>query len=117
MNAVQRWPMKKTVKTGQQYSDANARTFIEVLYTFQSDKELEKIQRYFKTGYGDYGSGDTFIEVRMGQVFDLAKEFITMPLHELELLPESPVHEVRRGALSIMDFQARDKKTLERHKK
>src|SRR5215212_7621795 len=55
--------------------------------------------------------------VRMGQVFALAKEFIDMPLEEIEKLLESPVHEVRVGAVSIMDFQARRKKTTEECKK
>ena len=49
--------------------------------------------------------------VRMGQVFALAKEFIEMPPGEIEKLLESPVHEVRVGAVSIMDWQARSKKT------
>jgi 3-methyladenine DNA glycosylase AlkD len=55
--------------------------------------------------------------VRMGQVFALAKEFIDMPLDEIEKLLESPVHEARVGAVSIMDFQARSKKTTEARKK
>ena len=55
--------------------------------------------------------------VRMGQVFALAKEFTAMPLDEIEKLLESPVHEARVGAVSIMDFQARSKKTTEARKK
>jgi 3-methyladenine DNA glycosylase AlkD len=109
--------MKKIIKTNQQRTDANAQTFIEILYTYQSDKELEKIQRYFKSEEGDYGAGDTFIGVRMGQVFDLAKEFTAMPTDEIEILLESPIHEVRVGAVSIMDFQARSKKTSEEQRK
>ena len=49
--------------------------------------------------------------VRMGQVFALAKEFIEMPPGEIEKLLESPIHEVRVGGVSIMDWQARSKKT------
>ena len=55
--------------------------------------------------------------VRMGQVFELAKEFIEMPPDEIELLLEDRVHEVRAGALSIMDKQARRKKTTEVRRK
>ena len=55
--------------------------------------------------------------VRMGQVFALAKEFMEMPLAEVEKLLESPVHEARVGAVSIMDFQARSKKTTEARRK
>jgi len=55
--------------------------------------------------------------VRMGQVVALAKEFIEMPPSEIEKLLESPIHEVRAGALSIMDKQARSKKTPESRRK
>ena len=51
--------------------------------------------------------------VRMGQVFALAKEFIQMPLNEIEQLLASPIHEARVGAVSVMDFQARSKMTTE----
>jgi 3-methyladenine DNA glycosylase AlkD len=53
----------------------------------------------------------------MGQVFALAKEFIDMPLEEVEKLLESAIHEARVGAVSIMDFQARSKKTTEARRK
>ena len=32
-----------------------------------------------QVGEGEYGEGDEFVGVRMGQVFALAKEFIEMP--------------------------------------
>lgn len=54
---------------------------------------------------------DLILGVRMGQVFALAKEFIDMPLDEVEELLESSIHEARVGAVSIMDFQVRKKKT------
>ena len=55
--------------------------------------------------------------VRMGQVFALAKEFIDTPLGEVETMLESPIHEMRVGAVSIMDFQARSKKTTQERRK
>jgi len=88
-----------------------AKQFIERLKAHSSPDELKKIQRYFKSGEGDYGEGDKFMGVRMGQVFALAKEFIEMPPGEIEKLLESPIHEARTGAVSIMDWQARNKKT------
>jgi 3-methyladenine DNA glycosylase AlkD len=53
----------------------------------------------------------------MGQVFDLAKEFIEMPPGEIEKLLESEVHEVRAGGCSIMGKQAARKKTPESRRK
>jgi len=94
-----------------------AAQFIERLKAHRSPDELRKIQRYFKSGEGEYGEGDKFIGVRMGQVFALAKEFIEMPLKEIEKLLDSPIHEARAGALSIMGQQARSKKTSAERKK
>ncbi|HEY9413044.1 MAG TPA: DNA alkylation repair protein [Jiangellaceae bacterium] len=91
--------------------DIDAATFVERLEAHRSADELAKIQRYFKSGPGEYGEGDVFMGVRMGQVFDLAKEFIELPPAEIEKLLASPVHEVRAGALSVMDKQARRKST------
>jgi 3-methyladenine DNA glycosylase AlkD len=89
----------------------SAAEFVKKLKTYCSAEELKRIQRYFKTGAGEYGEGDEFMGVRMGQVFALAKEFIDMPPSEIEKLLDSPIHEVRVGAVSIMDWQARSKKT------
>jgi 3-methyladenine DNA glycosylase AlkD len=94
-----------------------AKQFVTKLKTLQSDKELEKIQRYFKSGKGQYGEGDKFIGVQMGKVFALAKEFVNMEPDEIEKLLDDKIHEVRAGAVSIMDFQARNKKTAPQRRK
>jgi len=75
-------------------------------------------ERHFQTGDGQHGEGDVFVGVRMGQVFALAKEFVEeMQPEGIEELLESPVHEVRVGALSIMDKQGRSKRTPEERTK
>jgi 3-methyladenine DNA glycosylase AlkD len=91
--------------------ELTAARFIEQLQAHRSDAERDKIQRYFKTGPGEYGEGDVFMGVRMGDVFALAKDFIEMAPSEIEDLLDSDIHEVRAGALSIMDKQARRKRT------
>ena len=93
-------------------TDLRAERFIDRLEAHRSPEQLEKYQRSFRSV-----EDDEFIGVRMGQVFALAKEFIEMPLEEIEKLLESPVHEARVGAVSIMDWQARSKKTPETRKK
>lgn len=60
---------------------------------------------------------DIILGVRMGQVFALAKEHVNMELDEVETMLESPIHEMRVGAVSIMDFQARSKKTMNERRK
>ncbi len=94
-----------------------AKQFVERLRAHRSPDELKKIQRYFKPGKGQHGEVDQFMGVRMGQVFALAKEFIEMPPSEIEKLLESKIHEVRAGGCSIMDKQARSKKTPDERRK
>src|SRR5215208_7315926 len=95
----------------------SAERFVEELEVYRSSVQRETYRRSFKTGQGQCGEGDVFIGVRMGQVFAVAKEFIEMPPQEIEKLLESPIHEVRAGALSIMDKQGRSKKIPERRRK
>lgn len=99
------------------FQDMTAKRFIEKLKANQSATELEKIQRYFKSGEGEYGDGDVFMGVRMGTLFRLSEEFIGMIPQEIEKLLESPVHEIRAGAVSIMNKQGRSKKTSEERRK
>jgi 3-methyladenine DNA glycosylase AlkD len=72
-----------------------------------STKELLKHRRYFRFDPSDQPEDNYFIGVRMGSVFDLAKQFIDMPVENIEGLLESPVHEIRAGALSIMAQSAK----------
>jgi 3-methyladenine DNA glycosylase AlkD len=90
-------------------TDLSAAQFIEKLESYRSPKEAEKYKWIFK--------GEEVMGVRMGQVFALAKKFIDMPLEEIEKLLESPIHEARVGAVSVMDYQARRKKTPETRRK
>ena len=120
INRVAKSATKKS-KTGDKAptrsANVTAKQFIERLKALQSPKELEKIQRYFKSGEGEYGEGDVFMGVRMGSLFKLSEEFIEMTPMEIEKLLESPIHEVRAGAVSIMNKQARSKKTTESRRK
>jgi len=90
----------------------NAKQFIERLKAHSSPQEREKLMRYFKNT-----DGDQFIGVRMGQLFGLCKEFIDMTPDEIEKLLDSKIHEVRAGGCSIMDKQARRKKTTPERRK
>lgn len=108
---------KKLLNQRETALEITAKNFIDGVKSLQSDKELEKIQRYFKSGKGEYSEGDTFIGVRMGHLFALAKEFVQMQPGELKKLLNSPIHEVRAGALSIMDKQGRNNKTTDERRK
>lgn len=97
--------------------DLTATAFVRSLEAYISPEEKAKAQRYFRTGPGDYAEGDVWVGVRMRDVFALAKGFVDLPVGEIEKLLDSPIHEVRAGALSIMDKAARLKRTSEVRRK
>lgn len=102
---------KKTPATTQ-----NAEHFIKDLQALQSDEERVKLHRYFKEESGASAANaekDEFMGVKMGQLFALAQAYANMPIEEIEKLLESPIHEVRAGAISIMDKASREKKIKE----
>ena len=52
----------------------------------------------------------------MGQIFQLAKDFVGASLEDIEVLLCSPGHPKKVAAVSIMDFQARQKATPDRRR-
>jgi len=90
-----------------------AESFMEKLKEMQNPREYEKIRRYFKAD----DPQNRVIGVRMKHTFDLAKEFMEMPIDEIDKLLASPYYEARMGAVSIMDFQVRAKSIAEGHRK
>lgn len=90
-----------------------ASQFIEKLSTFRNEKEIDKVEKFFK---GNDGVTKHF-GVKFGDVFSTAKEFSEMPPVEINKLLDSDFYEMRMGAVSIMDFQAGNKKTSEERRK
>jgi 3-methyladenine DNA glycosylase AlkD len=87
-----------------------AKKFLEELNNLRSAAELKKYERYFKFSKQNPLKGDLFIGVRMGHVFNLARDFLEMEAAEIEKLMESKIHEARAGAMSIMGKHAASKK-------
>jgi 3-methyladenine DNA glycosylase AlkD len=93
--------------------ELTAKSFTERLMKMQSDVELRKHQRYFRFDPDNQPKDNYFAGIRMGDIFKFAKEYIEMPVGEIEKLMESPVHEVRAGAMSIMGQAAKVPKISE----
>lgn len=65
------------------------------------------LQRFFKTGPGEYGAGDVFAGLRVPEIRRLAKEYPSLPLYQALGLLRSPIHEARLLALLIWVGQTR----------
>jgi 3-methyladenine DNA glycosylase AlkD len=72
------------------------------LRTFGSKEDAAFLQRFFKTGPGEYGEGDVFLGVRVPQVRKLVKQYPDAGLKEARQLITSPIHEERLLALLIL---------------
>ncbi|WP_332632564.1 DNA alkylation repair protein [Halalkalibacter flavus] len=93
--------------------DINAERFINALEQHKNENDIEKMKRFFK----DADKDTLYLGLHMRTVFQTAKAFTDMSLNETEKLLESAYCEVRMGAVSIMDFQAKKKKVTEEHRK
>lgn len=84
------------------------------LKTLASPDVAKSSMRFFKTGPGQYGEGDNFIGIKVPTLRALSREFRSMPLEEIRLLLDSPVHEERYLALIILVLQVANYKDTQR---
>jgi 3-methyladenine DNA glycosylase AlkD len=78
---------------------------VEVRKELKSMADPDKaaiLQRFFKTGLGQYGEGDIFIGVMVPQSRKVAKKFSQLQLVEVKMLLYSRIHEERLVALLIL---------------
>jgi len=75
------------------------------LKSLASSTAAKLAARFFKTGPGDYGEGDTFIGINVPTLRKVSREFRALPLTEVQSLLNSPNHEERHLALMILVLQ------------
>ncbi len=78
-------------------------------------KRARILQRFFKTGPGEYGEGDIFLGVTVPEVRKIAKRYGDSGRQDIRKLLHSKVHEERLAALLILvhNFQAGNHKQKE----
>ncbi|MEA2098089.1 MAG: DNA alkylation repair protein [Patescibacteria group bacterium] len=85
------------------------------LKILSNPKQAEILQRFFKTGKGEYGEGDIFLGVKVPIQRKVAVGFRGLSQKDIEKLLNSKIHEYRMTALLILIDQY--EKADEREKK
>lgn len=76
-----------------------AAAHLERLCALANEQDARFLQRYFKTGPGEYGAGDRFLGIRVPAVRRLVRSLDPLPLAEVDTLLQSQWHEARLLAL------------------
>ena len=72
------------------------------LQTLSSQEDARFLQRFFKTGKGQYGEGDLFLGIRVPVLRKLAKQYDDVSIDDAACLLRSKFHEERMLALIIL---------------
>ena len=78
----------------------------ELLSLSGGEEKRAVLQRFFKTGPGQYGEGDQFLGVTVPNVRQVARLHARASLDEVEACLRSPWHEVRLCGLLVLTLQA-----------
>ncbi|MDR1257787.1 MAG: DNA alkylation repair protein [Tannerellaceae bacterium] len=78
-----------------------AEHILSELFSVSDAKKARFLQRFFKTGPGEYAEGDVFMGITAPITRDVVKENKYTPLPELQKLISSKYHEARLCALLI----------------
>lgn len=82
------------------------------LHTLKNPEKALILQRFFKTGKGQYGEGDVFLGITVPQSRKIAVTYKTLPLNDIKQLLISKIHEERLIGLLILvhNFETSPKK-------
>ena len=72
------------------------------LQQLANPEKAKQLQRFFKTGKGEYGEGDIFLGIIVPEQRKIAKQFQELSLNEIQKLLNSKIHEHRLIALLIL---------------
>jgi 3-methyladenine DNA glycosylase AlkD len=79
-----------------------AKAVTEKLHALASSETATVLQRFFKTGPGQYGEGDVFLGIKVPPLRALARKYRDIDLATIETLLASRYHEIRLFALLLL---------------
>ena len=89
---------------------------VEIKSIASASKAIE-MQRFFKTGHGEYGHGDVFLGVTVPETRVIARIYSDLTFAEIEKLTKSDFHEARLCGLIILCNQFKKSKDSAQQKK
>ena len=94
----------------------SALSVLAELKSYASPSKAFEMQRFFKTGVGEYGHGDVFLGITVPQTRLIARNYSDLSLTEIEKLTKSDFHEARLCGLIILCNQFKKNKDLSMQK-
>lgn len=95
----------------------SAPSVLTELKLLASPTKAFEMQRFFKTGVGEYGHGDIFLGVTVPQTRIIARAYSDLSFTEIEKLTKSDFHEARLCGLVILCNQFKKSKEPTQQKK
>jgi 3-methyladenine DNA glycosylase AlkD len=88
------------------------------LKSLANPEKAKVLQKFFKTGKGEYAEGDIFLGISVPESRKIAKKYSFLSLNEIKSLLESKIHEERLIALLILvnNFKKSKKTPFEQRK-
>ena len=75
------------------------------LKSLKKPDKADSLQRFFKTGKGEYGEGDIFLGLKTAETNGVAEKYKELSFLELKKLLASKIHEERSVAVMILNRQ------------
>ena len=94
----------------------NADFILKELHSIVDEKQAIHLQRFFKTGKGQYGEGDSFLGITVPLIRNIVKTNKLLPLEEIEILLDSEYHEARMAGFLFLVQQFKKAKEEDEQK-